>query len=87
MNLKDELKKIDEFFENISAEEFDNMLIRNGVENSKYKVDADTTFHYKKYSEYENFISKIKRQQDEYVKISNNQVVSNLYNNLNLGAA
>lgn len=29
--LEDELKKIDEFFDNLSTEEFEKMLIENGI--------------------------------------------------------
>lgn len=88
MNLQDELKRINEFFENISSKEFDDMLVRNGIENDKYNIDSDITFSYKKCDEYKKIINKIKKQQDNYYKNNNTSESSiNSYNNINLEAA
>lgn len=86
MNLREEFKRIDKFFENMSIEEFDNMLIRNGIENSRYQIDPNVTFYYKRYEGYEALIARVKKQQDEYNKVINNRCLINSYENINLEA-
>lgn len=88
MNLQEELRKIDEFFDSMKIEEFDNMLIRNGAEDLSYKLDSDTEFFYKLNDEYKSIISKVKKQQEEYKKIlDGNRESISLYDNINLEAA
>ncbi|WP_346877599.1 hypothetical protein [Clostridium sp. UBA5712] len=54
MDLKAELKRIDEFFDNMSTKDLEDMLIRNGVMESKYMLDPDVSFNYRSYNQYEN---------------------------------
>lgn len=88
MNLKEELKRIDEFFNNMSTQEFEDMLIRNGAMEEKYMMDSDITFSYRNYNEYENLITRIKKQQGYYKNLSGEgDYIINSYSNINLGAA
>lgn len=90
MSLKDELKEIDEFFNNMSTHELEDMLIRNGAMEKKYIIDEGFTFSYRNFDEYENFIARVKKQQNGYYKNFNSdegESVINSYTNINLGAA
>lgn len=86
MNLIDEIKNIDKFFDNMSASEFDNILIKNGINDCKYMKDHDAVF-YLEYKEYESMVNKLKNRKDEYIKDMKVESICNLYDDMNGEAA
>lgn len=87
MNLIEEIKNIDKFFDSINKDDFDNMLIRNGIDDCRYMKDQDAMF-YLEYKEYENIVNKLKNRKEEYNKLDTRKNLEfDLYRDLNVEAA
>ena len=86
MNLMDEIRNIDKFFESMSTSDFDDILMRNGINDCKYMKDHDAMF-YLEHKEYESIVNKLKKRKDEYIKDMKLESICNLYDDMNGEAA